>query len=325
MKRPLYFIVVNRIRRMKGKIMKKILRLTLLPIILLTLFASCAPVVTLAPASSITDREGAKLTLPAKIDKIIVMGPANVEMLSALGLGDKIVAIDTYSGWVPGIKKDVVQFDMMSPDAERMIALKPDLMIITDMMKIAGQDPLTAVRDAGICITYIPVSNSIADIKKDIEFIGKITKTDKAAEAIVKNMDKEIAAIEKIGKTITDKKTVYFEISPAPYLYSFGNGVFLNEMIELIGAVNIFADMDWWVSVQEEVVVAANPDIIFTSTDYIEDAEGEIMSRSGWNVINAVKNKDVYYIDANASTLPNHNIVSALKQMAEVAYPDSYK
>ena len=56
---------------------------------------------------------------------------------------------------------------------------------------------------------------------------------------------------------------------------------FLNEMIELIGATNIFADQDGWIPVSAEQVVAANPDVIITNADYMEGAVAEIEAREG--------------------------------------------
>ena len=52
-------------------------------------------------------------------------------------------------------------------------------------------------------------------------------------QQIVDNMKSQIDEIAKKGESIQDKKKVYFEIAPAPNLYSFGNSTFLNEMIEL--------------------------------------------------------------------------------------------
>src|SRR5699024_9933189 len=126
-------------------------------------------------------------------------------------------------------------------------------------------------------------------------------------------------------KTITDKKTVYFEISPAPSAYSFGKGTFLNEMIELIGAENILSSQDGWLAVETESIVAANPDVILTNVNYIENPVDEILSREGWSGVNAVANKNVYYIDNQAASLPNENIVKALKEIAVAVYPDVYE
>lgn len=78
-------------------------------------------------------------------------------------------------------------------------------------------------------------------------------------------MNAEIQKIADIGKSITDKKTVYFEIAAAPYAYSFGSKTFLNEMIELIGAENILASQEGWLSVDTESVIATNPDVIMTN------------------------------------------------------------
>jgi iron complex transport system substrate-binding protein len=117
---------------------------------------------------------------------------------------------------------------------------------------------------------------------------------------------------------------VYFEISAAPFMYSFGDGVFLNEIIEIIGAENILAGQDSWLSVAEESVLDADPDVILTSVNYIDDPVGEIKSRAGWQTITAVANGDVYYIDADASNRPNQNIVKALHEIALAVYPDKY-
>lgn len=137
-------------------------------------------------------------------------------------------------------------------------------------------------------------------------------------------MQAELDRIGEIGKSITDKKKVYFEISAAPNLYSFGSGAFLNEMLELIGAENILAEEQGWLPVDSETVVAANPDVILTNVNYVEDPVSEILGRSGWENITAVSTGQVYYIDNLASSLPNQNIVKALDQMAQAIYPEYY-
>ena len=108
-------------------------------------------------------------------------------------------------------------------------------------------------------------------------------------------------------------------------MYSFGNNVYLNEMIELIGAENILADQEGWITVEGETVAAANPDVIFTNVTYTDDPVQEILDRDGWAGISAIKNKSVYTVDNNASSQPNHNIIKAMRQMAEILYPDYYQ
>ena len=95
-----------------------------------------------------------------------------------LGLGDELVAVDTYSADVAGIKLGAAQFDAMSPDAEQLVGLAPSIIIASGMSQ-TGQtnDPYKSVTDAGICVVYIPSSATIEEIEKDIQFIADITGT----------------------------------------------------------------------------------------------------------------------------------------------------
>jgi iron complex transport system substrate-binding protein len=271
------------------------------------------------------DRAGNEITIPSEVNKIISISPSNTEIIVDLGLADKLIAVDKYSKDIEGIPENLMYFDIMNPDVEQLVALEPDIIFATGMSMSEGNDPFRPIKDLGIAVAYIPSSDSIEGIYEDIMFIADSLQASSNGQKLVNNMKAKIEEFRKIGSTIKDKKTVYFEITNAPNLYSFGNGVFLNEMIEIIGAENILASQDKWISVAGENVVAANPDVILTNVDYIENPTEEIKNREGWENITAVKNNDIYYIDKDASSLPNHNIVKALKQMAEDIYPEIYK
>jgi len=271
------------------------------------------------------DRAGNKIVIPSEINKIISISPSNTEIIVDLGLGDKLVAVDKYSGDIEGIPENIPYFDIMNPDVEQLVALEPDIIYATGMSMSQGNDPFKPIKDLGITVAYIPASDSIEGIYDDIMFIADSLQVSGKGQELADTMKTKIDTFKEIGSTIENKKTVYFEIAGAPNLYSFGSGVFLNEMIELLGAENILAEQEKWISVSDEVIVAANPDIILTNVDYIENAVDEIKNRAGWENVTAIKNNDVYYIDRDASSLSNHNIVKALEQMAEVIYPDVYK
>lgn len=213
---------------------------------------------------------------------------------------------------------------MMAPDAEQIVALKPDIIFTTGMSLAEGNDPYKPIEDMGICVVYIPSSDSIEGIYEDIMFFAKSLSVEEKGAEIVNNMINKIEEIKEISSTIKNKKTVYFEIAAAPSLYSFGKGVFLNEMIEIIGAENVLAQHHMWISVSEEVVISSDPDVIITNVDYIENPVEEIKSRSGWENMTAIKNNNVYYVDNYATSHPNHNIIKGLEQMAEAVYPEIY-
>jgi len=306
------------------KTKNRILTIVLMSVWMLTI-TSCRNSTPTMQTAVDKDREGNFITLPKKIDRVISMGPSNTEILISLGFADKIVAADAYSRKIEGLASDIPFFNMMAPDGEQILHLEPDVLFVTGMSKVGGLDLFKVVSDTGICVLYIPSSSSIADIKADIRFIAGVMGAVEQGDKMIADMEETIEAVTKIAETITDKKTVYFEVSAESLLYSFGRGVFLNEMLEIIGAENILADRKQWVSVTGEVILNRNPDVILTNTGYLDKPVDEIMARPGWNALTAVQNGDVYYIDTATSSRPNHNIVKTLLEMAKAVYPDKYE
>ncbi|WP_313758601.1 ABC transporter substrate-binding protein [Tissierella sp.] len=310
--------------------MKKIITTTIIFIIVLSMLIGCnsnqtktTPEISKKPLTLI-DPAGNEILIPNEINRIISMAPSITEILVELGFGDRIIAIDKQSKDVSGLTNGIPNIDMMAPDAEKIIALKPDIVIASTITMAGGNDPLAQIKKLGISLAYIPSSNSIEGIYNDIIFISKVLNSEERGKDIINNMKDKITEIKKIGDTITSKKSVYFEIAALPNLYSFGKGVFLNEMIDIIGAVNILNDKEGWLSISEELVIDRSPDVVITNVNYIENPVDEIKSREGWRSISAVKDNQVYYVDNMSSSLPNHNIIKALEEMARAVYPDLY-
>lgn len=288
---------------------------------LLMVLSSCTTPVTKLPT---VDRAGYEIKLPAKVETIVSMAPSITQILDELGQKDKIVGVDTQTPLYVEGTQALPQFDLMSPDLEAMAALKPDLVLVTGMSSMGGDDAYSPLKELGIAVVTISSSASIEDVKLDTQFVADVLGLSQKGEAINAQMQKDIDAIAAIGKTITEPKTVLFEIAALPNIYSFGHSTFLNELIELIGAKNVFADQESWIAVTEEAAISKNPDVILTNVNYIENSVGEILSREGWGEVTAIKNQAVYYIDNGYSSLPNHNIVKALKEMARAVYPEAY-
>ena len=279
-----------------------------------------------APAAEkpTTDPSGAEVNIPDEIGSVVVLAPSIAETLVALGCGDLIVGYDAQSVGLEGLPADVPTFDMMQPDMEQLAALKPDVLFVSNMTLYDQSNPYQQLIDLGVCVLCVPTANSIATIQEDIAFIAAAMGKTAEGDTLIADMQAELDRIAAIGATVTEKKSVYFEIGAAPNLYSFGTGVFLNEMIELIGAENVLADQEGWLAVEAETIVAADPDVILTNVNYIDDPVAEILGRSGWEGMRAVQDQQVFYIDNMASSLSNHNIVKALDQMAKAVYPDLF-
>ena len=295
--------------------------------------SASAPASVSAPSSAVsapaaekptTDPSGAEVNIPDEIGSVVVLAPSIAETLVALGCGDLIVGYDAQSVGLAGLPADVPTFDMMQPDMEQLAALKPDVLFVSNMTLYDQSNPYQQLIDLGVCVLCVPTANSIAAIQEDIAFIAAAMGKTAEGDTLIADMQAELDRIAAIGATVTDKKSVYFEIGAAPSMYSFGSGVFLNEMIELIGAENVLADQEGWLAVEAETIVAADPDVILTNVNYIDDPVAEILGRSGWEGMSAVQNEQVFYIDNMASSLSNQNIVKALDQMAKAVYPELF-
>lgn len=277
-----------------------------------------------ADADSVIDREGNLVEVPAEINTIISAAPSVTEILAGLGLADKIIAADMYSADVEGIDPAVCTLDFYNLNTEELVALAPDVIIINGISDNGDTDPYAELKAAGTNVVYIPSAVSLDGIKDDIAFLAAYTRTSDKGDELIGTIDSCISDISAKAANITEKKSVYFEISAAPYLYTTGSGTFLNEIIELVGAENIYGGEEGWISNSDETVIAANPDVILTSVAYDGYDFNEITAREGWDVLTAVKNGEVYQVGANETSRASQHVVDGINEIASAIYPDVY-
>ena len=276
-----------------------------------------------ALAAPTEDRAGNPIALPENVEKIATLAPSISQVLVDLGLAGKIIAIDTYTAMYEASLADLPQFDMMTPDVEQLAAMEPDVIFISGMSLSGGDNPYQALIDLGIPVVEVPSSNTLADVAVDTAFIGACVGEAEAAQNLADTFEAELEAIRALGEGVTEKKSVALEISALPYLYYAGGGSYMDEMIQLIGAVNAYGDQPAWAGVTEEAAVAVNPDVILTANYYLEDPVGEIMGREGWGEVAAIANGEVYAIDDSVNR-PNHRLTAVLWEMLEDVYPELF-
>ena len=276
-------------------------------------------------SKEIIDRSGRTVTINGPINRIVSTAPSNTEIIADLGMAHTLVAIDRHSANVTGIPDGLVQLDFFYPDAEVIINLNPDIIIASGHNPTgSGEDPFRLLREAGIPSVYIPMSKSIDDIYRDIAFIAELLGERGKGDELILSMKAQIAGITNYVPFIENKKSVYFEISAAPDMMTFGKDSYINDMITIIGARNIFGNENWLVSPGAESIIDRNPDVILTNAGFIDDPVGEVTRRLGFDHINAVINNRVYMIDPDSSMRPSARIIKSLRQMARSVYPEIY-
>ena len=258
-----------------------------------------------------------------EVKRVVSTAPSNTEIIVDLGQAHKLAAIDVHSANIEGIPANLPLLDFFYPDAEVIINLEPDLIIASGHNPTgSGEDPFRLLREMGIPVVYISMSKSIMDIYRDIALIAELLQAGEEGKTLIREMTTQVTEIAENGKNISNRKTVYFEISAAPDMMTFGKDSFIHDMIITIGAVNIFENENWLVTPGAEAIINRNPDVILTNVNYIDDPIAEIKSRPGFNHINAVKNNRIYQIDTDSSVRPSARIALALRQMQEAVYPE---
>jgi len=270
-------------------------------------------------------------------NRIISAAPSITEIIAGLGFADKLIAVDMYSLDIQGVRDDLPMIDFFFPDIEAIAALNPDL-IISGEINAAGssESQFEFLTRFGVRIEQIPTSNSINDIYHDITYIAGILGVEERGEKLIRDMRNHIETISAAARSTLAGamgKTVYFEIAPAPIIVSFGRGTYLHELIEIIGARNIFDAEERWFTPNAEAIIRANPDIIFildgesgsaiSGSGLSHQAElyiAEIKSRPGFNAISAVQFNRIYPINENHASRPSQNIVLALETMYRNLY-----
>lgn len=259
---------------------------------------------------TVTDVKGREITLTKPATRIVALTPADCEILCALGCEEALVGCGAYCNYPESILNLPVVQSGADTNIEEIFALEPQVLLMTDM---AALDDMVGVLEANGVKVVISDAGNIAETYDTIRMIGALMGKDEEAEAIV--LDMQTAFEEIAAQSVNVDKSVYFEVSPLEYgLWTAGMNSFMDELANMCGLTNIFADMDGWGAVSEEQVLMRNPDFIVTTTMYYGQGllpDEEIMSRAGWESVNAVKNGDVINVDSDIFSRPGPRLKDA--------------
>lgn len=276
---------------------------------------------------TVTDGLGQKITIDKKPKRIVSLIPSNTETAFALGLDKEIVGVSDYDNY-PKQVKSKEKVGGTEINVEKIISLKPDLVLADASNAHNMRNGFKQLEDAGIKVVAVNNANSFADVYRSIEMIGKVTGTQKKSEEIIHNMKTKVSDIKAKAAKISkeNRPKVLLEVSAPPSMYTAGTGTFMNEMLEILGAKNIAADKKGWIPFSEEAAVKANPDVvILTYGNYVKDAVDKVYKRKGWQEVSAVKNKRVFTVDSDKVSRPGPRLAEGLEDIAKAIYPHNFK
>ena len=253
---------------------------------------------TNAPSASVTETE---VPAPAREQwDIVSLSPTATEMLFAIGLGDWVVAVDNYSNWPPEAPM-IAELSAFNPNIEMIADLEPDLVVVSDW----GIDE--ELKALGLNVFVAPAAESLDDVFNQIDQLAVLTGAFDGAETLIDSMKMRIASVVASIDRPAEPLTYYHELDDT--LYSVTSSTFIGQIYSMAGLINVAdaADEDgssWgYPQLSQEFLLEADPDIIFYADAKCCGQSAEIIAaRPGWSELTAVKNGNIYEIDADISS-----------------------
>ena len=269
---------------------------------------------------TVTDMEGREIQLDAPAERIVALTAADCEILCALGCADALVGRGEYCDYPAEVLDVPCVQSGAETNIEQIIALHPQVLLMSTMAQTVEQ--VEMLESAGIRVVTSN-AHDLEGVYTSIGMIGKLMGKEAEADAIIAEMQ---SSFDSIRSTAAESgKTVYFEVSPLQWgLWTAGHGTFMDEIATMCGLTNIFNDLEDWQPVSEDQVIERNPDYIVTITMYYGEGPTpveEIMSRPGWETINAVQNGNVLTMDNDVLSRPGPRLKDGALTLFELTAP----
>ena len=231
------------------------------------------------PAAIVDDR-GRKVQLAQPPQRIVSLLPSLTESTCALGLCERLVGVDRYSDWPASVKKLPVVGGGLDPSVESVVALKPDVVLLSDASKAAER-----LQALGLKVVALDVKSK-ADIHRVLGTLGQLLGVPQAqgADRVWRALESGIDAVVRGLPERTRHTRVYFEVSRGPY--AAGPQSFIGETLTQLGVDNVVpAELGPFPRLSPEFLLRAQPDVIMLGNRSMQAAT----SYPGWHNLQAVK------------------------------------
>ena len=296
--------------------------------ILLILFAAVVAVSCSHPqrqnqqpaTREVTDEAGRRIVIPEKIDRIVSLAPNLTEIVYAVGAGERLVGDTTYCDYPEAAKSVTKVGDTMHPSVERIIALKPQIVLVSTASQL---EAFTQQLNSQQIAVYVTNPQKLDDVLRSIQTLGDLFDEHDRAAALVNNLRTRAAAVEAAAHRSLPL-TVFYQVSGEP-LYTIGRDAYLTDLIARAGGVSVTADVPGaFPRFSDEAALASRPQAIILPTG---GSMGDANSTVAAPLRNspAVLNNRVYKINDDHLSRPGPRLVDGLEEMAHALHPEIIK
>lgn len=257
------------------------------------------------------DGLGRTLSLKGTPKRIVSLSPALTENVFALGLGDRLVGVTAYCNRPPEAQKIEKVGDAFNVNLEKIVALKPDLVLCAGTKDFQAQYVKDMER-LGIP-TYVSGPSTVKEVLADLENLARVLGVEKKGRELVQKLQKEIDEISSSIKDSGKRPRVFVVLDKD--LWTVGPGSFIDDVISIAGGQNVVKDVkQQYLQISMEELLAKNPDVILVTIPK-EEARA-LESRPGWSSLKAVQEGRVYYPNPDLVSRPSVAVVEGIKEIA---------
>jgi iron complex transport system substrate-binding protein len=235
------------------------------------LSASAAPI-------EVRDDRGKTLRLAAPAVRMVSISPHLTEIAFAAGVGARLIAVSEYSDYPPEAMRLPRVGDGARVDLERILLLKPDLVLAWKSGNQAGD--IERLERLGIAV-WVSEPSRLADIARLMRDTARLAGDSIAGERAAGSFERELSQLRERGDSpaqVRQPVRVFYEIWHQPLLTVSGAHM-ISDAIRLCGGVNVFDALPVLTpSVSLEAVLAVHPDVVLGGGS----ANGEAAFRSRW-------------------------------------------
>ncbi len=277
----------------------------------------------------VTDSTGREVTLPAHPQRVVILNASNIDLYVAAGGAADIVGKATSQALSPEVVKATASAAEVgiihSPDVEKILSLKPDLVIGTNVPFHTNLADTLA--QAGIPL-YIQSLDSIEQLTAALTFYGSLTGHEEKAQAAAGKLQADMAKVKQQAAGKTPPKSLI--VFGSPDSFNMGTGkCFTGSLVNELGGGNIADQAEGeggYLPISMEFVARENPEVIFIIMHgKAEELEGkmrkELASSEAWQNVQAVKAGKVYILPYDLFAVnPGVRAAEALQVLAEDLY-----
>ena len=251
--------------------------------------------------------------------RIIAIAPNITEGIYALGKGSSLVGRSNYDDYPNEALKVPTVGDLLEPSIEKIVELKPDLVIASALF---NKDVIKKLEDFNIKVIVLGDKENFTGVYDTISKLGQVVNASEKAQSIISRMKKKVAYVtQKVASA--KKPTVYYVAGFGKSGdFTAGKDTFIGNMIEMAGGKNAAADVIGW-KYSLEKLVEKNPDILICSKLY--DSKKGIEATVGYKDLLAVKSDKLLEIDENIIVRQGPRLADGLQAIAKLVHPKLFK